>query len=110
MFLIGVFQQLNGRIKGDKLIQNSHVDAVTIGIADLRGRRNHDDFLRVKAIQYFQNTIFQGRSTNYRIVDDDQRINVVADYPVGDIVNVGNQVVATGIVGNEGPQFHIFNG
>ena len=34
-----------------KLLQVGHVDAVVVGIADLRRTRHHDDLLRMEAVE-----------------------------------------------------------
>ena len=60
VFLVRFPEQFDGGLKGNKVGNPGHVDAVTIGITDLRGRGCDDNFSRAKPVKYSKDALLQG--------------------------------------------------
>ena len=103
-----LLQQLDRRVKRDKLVHPRHIDPVTIGITNLRGGRHHHDTLRTKTIENTQNTLLQRRPPHDRIINHHEIIRRL-HHPVSHVIHVSHQPVAPRIRGNKRPQLRILD-
>jgi len=108
IFLAGVFKQLYGCSKGDKIGDFGHIYTVTIGIADLRGRRCYHDFFRAKPVEHADNTFLQGGSAHNGVVEHHQIVDTAAYSSIRNVVHMCHQVVALRILCDKSTEFDIF--
>ena len=62
----------------------------------------------MQTVEDLEDALFQGSASHYRVVDDDEIVLVGTYRTVGDVIDMGCQIVTFGIVGNEGAQFDVF--
>ena len=98
---VAVAQQLDGRLESDELAHAGHVDAVVVGVAHLRRRADDDNLLRVQAVQNADDALPQGGAAHDGVVDDDEVVHARIQTAVGDVIDVGGQVVTRVALGNE---------
>ncbi len=103
-------QQRNGCLKGDEVAHAAHVNAVAIGVADLRRGGYDDDFLRPQAVQHLDDAFAQRGAAHDGVINHHQRVNAGADGAVGNVVHVLHHLGAAGIFGDEGAHLHVFDG
>ena len=103
-------QQHNGSLKGHEVVESGHVDAITIRVSNLWSGRGYNNFFRAESVKDTDNTLLEGCSSYNRVVKYHQRILMLFNYTVSNIVHVSNQVVALVILGNEGSKFNVFHG
>ena len=99
----------DGGVECDELAELGHVDAIAIRIADLRGGGADDDLRRLGAGEDFQDGFLEGRAADDGVVEDDE---VVAGFhgTVGDVVDVGDELVAAFLLGDEGAHLDVLVG
>ena len=98
--------QRDGGGEGDELAELRHVDAVTIRITDLRRGGADDDLRRLGAGEDFENRLLERGAADDRVVQCDEEIPRFHD-AVGDVVNVGNHLVAAFFLRDEGPHLDV---
>ena len=101
-------EQLDSHAKSDELAHARHVDAVVIGVSDLRRRGNDNDLFGMQAVEDADDALAEGRSAHDAVVDDHEVIDVRRDAAVGNVINVCGQIVAGISLGDEGAQFDVF--
>ena len=99
-------EQVDRRLEDNEFAELGHVDAIAVGIADLRSSRGDDDLLRIQPREDLDDRVLQGGSADDRIVDHDE-ILAFADLPVGDIVDVRDHLVASLFLGDKGAQLDV---
>lgn len=107
--LPGVAEQFNRGLEGDELTQLRHVDTVAVGVADLGSSGGDDDAVGLEAGKDVDNRFAEGSSPDDGVVDADQ-IVAFLDGPVGDVVNMGDQVGAVFLLTDECAQFDVLVG
>src|SRR5690606_40017058 len=83
--------------------------AITIGVTNLRRRRNDDDTLRIKAIKNGENTLFERRTAYNRIIYRHYSILMIFHDPIRCIVYVLYHILPVRILRNERTQFCILD-
>ena len=104
------FDEADGRLEGDKIPQTRHVNAIAIGVTDLRCAGCDHNAFGVEAIEDAEDGSLERGAADDAVVDDHQVVLAGVDGAVGDVVDVGYEVVAVGIFGDEGPQLRVFYG
>ena len=110
IFHIPVFQQFDGRFKSNEFTHLCHVDAVIIGIAYLRGRRNNHNLLGAQTVENTDNTLFQSGSAHNGVVDNDKIVHTRHQTSIGDIIHMRSQVIAAVSFCNKRAQFDVLDG
>ena len=101
--------QCHRGLEGNELAHFRHVDAVAIGVTDLRSGGADDDLFRIGAGEDFENRFFQRGAAHNGVIDDDEVV-VLLHHAVGDIVDVGNELLATFFLGDEGAHLDVLVG
>src|SRR6476659_3797159 len=101
---------MNSCIESNKLTPLAHVNAITIGITDLRRGRYNNDALRLQAGQHADDTFPECGTPYNGIIDHYQCVNALPDSAIGDIIYVLHHLVAVHIFGDEGPHLYILDG
>ena len=99
-----------GGAEGAELLQRRHVDAVVVGIAYLRRTRHHHNLLGMQAVEYLEDALAQGGAAHDGVVDDDEVVHMGAQGAVGDVVDVGGEVVARTGLRDERAQLDVLPG
>ena len=53
-----LLKKLNGSLKGGEIAQFCHINAIAIGVPDLRRGRDHHNSLRSQSVEYFNDALF----------------------------------------------------
>ena len=69
-FVAVFFMQFYGGAERGKIAEFAHINAVAIGVSDLRGGAHQDDAFGFEAVEQAQNAGFKCGSTHHRIVHD----------------------------------------
>ena len=102
-------QESDASTKGDELVEVCHVDAIEIGIANLWGTADENDFLGVETVENLDDALLECRTTDDAIVNDNKVVLVGTNHTIGDVIDVGGKVVALFLsVCDEGAQFDVF--
>ena len=110
VLLLGLLQERDRRLEGHQVAQLGHVDAVAVRVTDLRGAAHHHDPLRFKPVQHAQDALAQRGAAHDAVIDHHEVVHPGAHGPVGDVVDVGHQVVARIIARDEGAQLGVLDG
>ena len=95
-------KQADGSLECDESLKLAHVNAVAVWVHDRRRGACDDDACRIEPREDCHNRLAKRCATNNRIIDDDKSVFVCHDV-VGDVVDVSDEIAASGVVCNEGP-------
>ena len=70
-----LLEEGEGSLEGDELVHARHVDAVVVGVANLRGRGDDNHAARVEAVEDADDALAEGRSAHDAVVDDDEVVH-----------------------------------
>ena len=102
-------QQRYGGLKSDEVAQLGHVDAIAVGVTNLRRRTHDHNALGFKAVQHTQDALLQGGSAHNAVVEGHNAV-FGPHNAVGGIVDVRHHVVAAAVLRDEGAQLDVLPG
>ena len=105
---IFLLKQCNCRLERNKFTHSRHINAVAVGVADLRRRRHNHNLFRVQAVEHTDNALFERGSANNAVVNHHKIVLVRHNTAVSYIVHVRRQIVAGVAFRNERAQFYVF--
>src|SRR5665213_1640289 len=109
VFFPTFFHQFNGRTESNEIFQLTHVDAITIRIADLRGGRNDDYFFGLQPGQHPYDTFPQGGAPDNGIIYYDEGIQTFLYGAVSNVVNMLYHFIPAHVGSNECAHLDIFD-
>lgn len=102
-------EQCDGGLEGNEVAKFCHIDAVAIGVADLGGGADDDDFSRPQAVECADDALAQGCAADDAVVNDDEVVCSGGHGAVGNVIDVGDNVVTTIILADEGSHLGVFD-
>ncbi|MNY11979.1 hypothetical protein D3C86_1450370 [compost metagenome] len=96
-------------MEGYEPFELGHVDSVAVWVADLRCGGNDDDLFRIEPVHHLDDAFLERGSSYDTVVDDDEVVGRL-DHAIGHVVDMGYQIVAAAVFGNEGTKLGIFDG
>ena len=96
--------------EGDELVEVRHVDAVVVGVANLRTGTDEHHLLGVQAVEDADDALAEGRASHDGVVDDDEVVHLRFQGAVGDVIDVGSEVVALVALRDEGAELDVLDG
>ena len=110
MLHVAFFQQRDGSLESDELLHAGHVNAVIVWIAHLGRRRYDDDLFRLQTVQNTDDTLFQGRTSDDAVVNDDKIVLTRNKAAIRDVIYMGCQVISRVAFSDERTQLDVFYG
>ena len=103
-----VFVERDGSTESNELVHVRHVNAVVVGVSDLRrGTDDHNAF-GMQAVEDADDALSQSGAANNAVVNHDEVVHAGTDAAVGDIIDVCRQIVTRISLGDEGAHFDVF--
>ena len=110
VLLLSLLQQFDGCSESNKLIHARHVDAVIVGIANLRTATHQHYLAGMQAVQDAYDTLLQSGSAHDTVINDNQIIHVWFQTAVGDVIHMRCQIIAAVALGDKGAQLDVLDG